>query len=357
MNTFGTALRLAIFGESHGPAIGITIDGLPPGMAVDLDRIAREMRRRAPGGSDLVTPRKEADEVEILSGLCGGKTTGAPLCGMIRNQNARSGDYPGHLRPGHADWTALMKYGGHADMRGGGHFSGRLTAPLVFAGALAKQALADGGAQVYGHIAAIAGIEDTDPPRTPEAYRALLERPLPVWDAASGDAMRAAILAAKAERDSVGGIVEAVAFGLPTGLGEPFFGSVESTVAALLFAIPAVKGVSFGDGFALAAMRGSKANDPLTLKDGAIIAATNHNGGILGGITNGMPVVVRAAVKPTPSIGQEQRTVDPAAMEETTIRIGGRHDPCIVPRAVPVIESALAIAALDCLLQRGTRHA
>lgn len=357
MNTFGTALRLSIFGESHGPAIGITVDGLPPGTPIDLAAVQTEMQRRAPGGSALATARKEPDAVEILSGLHGGVTTGFPLCGVIFNRDQRSRDYKDHLRPGHADWTALLKYSGHADMRGGGHFSGRLTAPLVFAGALAKQALALQGAQVFGRITAIAGLCDTTPPCTPEAYRAVVAKPLPVHSDAAGIQMRDAVLAAKQDLDSVGGIVEAIAFGLPAGLGEPFFGSVESVAAALLFSVPAVKGVSFGDGFALATMRGSQANDPLTVKDGSIRSASNRNGGILGGITNGMPVIVTAAIKPTPSIAREQSSVDPATMRETAIEIGGRHDPCIVPRAVPVIEAALAISVLDCLLQRRGNHA
>jgi chorismate synthase len=311
------------------------------------------MARRAPGTGPLATSRREADEVEIVSGLLEDKTNGFPLCGLIRNRDARSRDYSTALRPGHADLTALLKYGGHADMRGGGHFSGRLTAPLTFAGAIAKQLLARRGIAVYGHIAAIAGIQDESPPLLPASYESLVAKELPIHSDEQKDRMVAAILQAKSEGDSVGGVIEAVAFGLPGGLGEPFFGSVESEVAALLFSIPAVKGVEFGDGFSLASLRGSEANDPLRMKDGAIVSTSNRSGGVLGGITNGMPLIVRAAIKPTPSIGKAQQTVDAATMEEITLETQGRHDPCIVPRAVPVVEAAVALCILDLLLLRG----
>jgi chorismate synthase len=353
MNTWGNKLRLSLFGESHGAAIGIVIDGLPPGETLDRKAIAAEMARRAPGNDPLSTPRREADEVEIVSGLLDDKTNGFPLCGIIRNRDMRSKDYGTALRPGHADVTALLKYGGHADMRGGGHFSGRLTAPLTFAGAVAKQLLAKRGIAVYGHIAAIAGIADESLPCSPAMYESLAAKELPIHSDDQKDRMVDAILQAKSEGDSVGGVIEAVVFGLPGGLGEPFFGSVESEISALLFSIPAVKGVEFGDGFALATLRGSESNDPLRIKDGAIISASNHNGGILGGITNGMPLTLRAAIKPTPSISRAQQTVDAATMQETTLHIKGRHDPCIVPRAVPVVEAAVALCILDLLLQRG----
>ena len=329
MNTWGYKLKLSIFGESHGPAIGIVIDGLPPGESMDLDAIAVEMRRRAPGRNDTATARHEDDEAEILSGLKDGKTTGAPLCAVIRNRDTRSGDYDTALRPGHADWTALLKYKGHSDRRGGGHFSGRLTAPLVFAGAIAKQLLALRGIEITGHA-------------------------IQIGQTSEPDQMRDEILAAKSDGDSVGGVVEAVAHGVPGGLGEPFFASVESVTASLLFSIPAVKGVSFGDGFKLAGLRGHQANDELFLEEGHIRARTNHNGGILGGITNGEPVVVHAAFKPTPSISKMQRTVDSDTMQETEFSVRGRHDPCIVPRAVPVVEAALALSLLDLLLMDGT---
>ncbi|MDR3206772.1 MAG: chorismate synthase [Oscillospiraceae bacterium] len=328
MNTWGHSLRLSIFGESHGPAVGIVMDGLPPGEVVDLTAVADEMRRRAPGRDETATARRETDAAEIVSGLLDGRTTGAPLCALIRNADTRSADYDTPLRPGHADWTALLKYKGFADRRGGGHFSGRLTAPLVFAGALAKQVLARRGVTVTARALRIAG--QTDP-----------------------ELQRTAILEAKCDGDSVGGVVEVVAEGVPTGLGEPFFASVESVAASLFFAIPAVKGVEFGGGFALAGLRGSQANDPLYLEEGRVRARANHSGGILGGITNGEPVTARVAFKPTPSIALPQQTVDPETMTETAFAVRGRHDPCVVPRAVPVVEAALALALLDCLLWRG----
>ncbi|MDR2088270.1 MAG: chorismate synthase [Clostridiales Family XIII bacterium] len=349
MNTWGRGIRLSIFGESHGAAVGMVVDGLPAGERIDAEELRREMQRRAPGRDAFSTARREADAAEILSGVKDGRTTGAPICGLIRNGDARSGDYDGSLRPGHADWTALLKYGGHADMRGGGHFSGRLTAPLVFAGAMAKQVLGRLGVGVYGRIVAIGDAADEETPQGELAWRALSGLQFPA-SAPAAARMRAAAGAARAEGDSVGGIVEVAAFGVPGGVGDPFFASAESVVASLLFSIPAVKGVEFGDGFRLAGMRGSEANDELFVEEGVIRSRTNRNGGILGGITNGMPLIARAACKPTPSIAREQRTVDPADMTETTLAIKGRHDPCIVLRAVPVVEAALALGVLDCIL-------
>ena len=350
-DTWGNRIKLTIFGESHGPALGIVMDSLPAGLALDLGLVAGEMARRAPGQSQLATPRREGDEVEILSGLHGGKTTGSALCAVIRNTNTRSGDYNTKLRPGHADWAALLKHNGHADMRGGGHFSGRLTAPLVFAGAVAKQCMP--GVGVYARMAAVGGKSFAPPPPVAEAWRALATNPLPVASDADAETAGALILAAKRDGDSVGGIVEVCAFGVPGGLGEPFFASVESVAASLFFSIPAVKGVEFGDGFALTTLRGSQANDAIRLEGERLVSPSNHNGGVLGGITNGMPVVARLAVKPTPSISLAQPTVDAATMAETTLETHGRHDPCIVPRCVPVAEAALALALLDCLLLQG----
>lgn len=357
MNTWGNKLKLSIFGQSHGAAVGIVVDGLPAGEAIDEAAIARDMQRRAPGRDDVSTSRSEADAVEIISGIYQNKTAGSPVCGLIYNRDARSADYDTHLRPGHADWTALLKHDGHADMRGGGHFSGRLTAPLVFAGSMAKQILQRRGVEVFARIAAIGDIQDPKPPETKEAYQKLAELP---FSAMSAKEMRQCILDAKAQGDSIGGIVEAVAFGVPGGLGEPFFGSMESVIASMLFSIPAVKGVAFGDGFSLAAMCGSEANDAILINNDVetpsletIITATNHNGGVLGGITNGMPLIVRAAIKPTPSIGKQQKTVDAATLKSATFSVRGRHDPCIVPRAVPVVEAALALCILDSLLTDG----
>lgn len=352
MNTWGNKLKLSIFGESHGEAVGVIVDGLPAGEAVDQDSISREMERRAPGRDLFSTARIETDAVEILSGVYEGRTTGAPVCGIIRNRGHRSGDYGPELRPGHADWTALLKYGGRADMRGGGHFSGRLTASLVFAGSLAKQTLSRRGIRVFSRIAAIGGCESGESSYSLEEYQEISEKKFPA-DAAAEKKFKELILAAKEEGDSVGGVVEAVVFNLPGGLGEPFFGSMESVIASMLFSVPAVKGVEFGCGFRFASMRGSEANDPLFMKDGEIRGASNNNGGILGGISNGMPVVLRAAIKPTPSIAKEQRTVDAAAMSETRVKIRGRHDPCIVPRAAPVIEGCVALCVLDIMLTSG----
>jgi chorismate synthase len=349
INVWGNRVKLSIFGESPGKSVGVVVDGLPAGETIDPEEIARTMRRRAPGRSGFSTARREEDAVEILSGLYNGKTTGFPVCGAIYNEDARSRDYDSKLRPGHADWTALLKYGGHADMRGGGHFSGRLTAPLCFAGSLAKQVLSRRNIEVYARIDAIGGVMEPEAPASPREYRAVSLCEFPSSPSME-EPMKEAIKKAMKEGDSVGGVVAAAAFGLPGGLGEPFFGSMESAVASLLFSIPAVKGVEFGDGFRLALMRGSEANDALYPDGGNIKARTNRNGGILGGITNGMPLLVRAAVKPTPSIPRPQQTVDGGTGRETTLRIAGRHDPCIVPRAVPVVESCLALCVLDALM-------
>lgn len=351
---WGRKVRYTIFGESHGAGIGMVIDGLPAGVALDMRQIEREMARRAPGKNDFSTPRSEADTVDIISGLYKGRTDGSPLCAMIRNLNARSADYtdqPRLFRPGHADYTGYIKYGGYNDPRGGGHFSGRLTAPLVFSGAVAKQLLAEKGISIGAHILQIGGARDR--PFDPIAIRSeqllqLAQVEFPTLDPAAADTMRQLIQSAKEQADSVGGVVEAAAAGLPPGLGNPFFDSVESTLAHLLFSVPAVKGVEFGSGFSLAAMNGSQANDSFVTIDGAIKTATNHNGGVLGGITSGMPLVLRVAFKPTPSIGRPQATVDSGG-QPVELAIKGRHDPCIVPRAVPVVEAVTAMAIWDML--------
>lgn len=360
-STWGNNLQLTIFGESHGPAIGVVVDGLPIGLSVDEEAVARDMARRAPGQDPTATARREADRVRIVSGLYRGHTTGAPLCGLIENTNVRSGDYEAMqrlMRPGHADYAGYVKYRGMNDPRGGGHFSGRLTAPLVFAGALCRQALAARGIEVGAHIASIAGVEDA--PMDPvgvdaQTLRALRDARLALLDPAREAAMRARVEEARLAGDSVGGSIEVAAVGVPAGLGAPFFDSLESTLAHLLFSIPAVKGVAFGDGFGLCAMRGSGANDAMRVQDGRVTCETNHNGGVTGGITNGMPVVCRVAVKPTPSIARPQRTVDVSCMADAQMEIRGRHDPCIVPRAVPVVESAMLLALMDLLLEEETR--
>lgn len=355
-SSWGTDLRLSIFGESHSAAIGAVLDGLPAGEPIDWEELLRFMARRRSQGGKTDTPRREADLPQIQSGLLDGVTTGTPLCAVIPNANTRSQDYDQlrHLaRPGHADYTGFLRYGGHADVRGGGHFSGRLTAPLVFAGGVCRQILARRGIVIGAHIAAAAGIPDTpfDPVLVNAGQLAsVTAKPFPVLDDAAGEAMVAAIDQARLAQDSVGGIIECAVVGLPGGLGSPMFDGVENRLASLLFGIPAVKGLEFGGGFSLAGMRGSQSNDPFVMENGQIRTTQNHNGGILGGITNGMPLVFRVAVKPTPSISQPQQTVDFLQKQDATLTIQGRHDPCIVRRAVPCMEAAAALALLDLLL-------
>lgn len=355
----GERLRVSVFGESHGPGIGAVADGLPAGEPVDLDALARFMARRAPGGA-LSTARREADAVRVLSGLRDGITTGAPLCTLIENTDARSGDYRKLRdvpRPSHADYPALLRYGGHADMAGGGHFSGRLTAPLCAVGGLCLQMLARRGVAVGARLREVAGIPDAevdDQALTEQSLAALSAGSLPVFDPAAGERMRAAIEAARAEGDSVGGVIEVFALGLPGGLGDPMFGGVENRLSAALFGVPAVRGVSFGAGFAAARMRGSAHNDAYCLKEGRVRTRTNRHGGIIGGITTGEPLVAQVAIKPTPSIAAGQRTLNLATGKETTLSIGGRHDPCIAVRAVPVAEAVAAIVLLDLILSSAT---
>ena len=353
---FGKILRVSVFGQSHGQAVGVVMDGLPAGEAVDLEELQRFLDRRKPGRSPLSTARKEADAPAFLSGLENGVTCGAPLCAVIENAGQRSKDY-GELadkpRPGHADYTAWVKWKGWADMRGGGHFSGRLTAPLCVAGGIARQILARRGVFVGAHLAAVAGIPDRPFPLYPgpELFEEIAAKPFPVLDGRAGEEMQEAVLAAKNCLDSVGGVIECAAVGLPAGLGDPMFEGVENRLAAALFGIPAVKGVEFGEGFRAAALRGSENNDPFEMEDGAVRASSNHAGGILGGITTGMPLVFRAAVKPTPSIAQAQRTVSLSRREDAELTIHGRHDPCIAHRAVPVVEAVAAVVLLDLLLE------
>ena len=360
---FGEHFRLTIFGESHGPAIGMVIDGVPAGFPIDEEAIARDMARRAPGRDPTATARREADAVRIVSGVLNGYATGAPLCGMIENTNTRSGDYAqlaAKMRPGHADYAAFVKYHGMNDPRGGGHFSGRLTAPLVFAGAIARQLLAHQGVEIAAHIAAIGGVADDalDPVRTDaQTLRALREHPFPVLRPERERAMREAVEDARLAGDSVGGVIECAAVGVRPGVGSPFFSSLESVASQLLFSVPAVKAVEFGDGMAIAALRGSQANDPMRMEDGRVTLTSTHNGGVTGGITSGAPVLLRVAVKPTPSIAREQQTVDVRAGQDTALAITGRHDPCIVPRAVVVVESALAIALCELMMDDSAHNA
>ena len=347
---FGNILRVSVFGQSHGKAIGVNIDGLPAGEPNAF------LDRRKPGKSPLSTARKESDTPVFLSGLENGVTCGFPLCAIIENSDQHSSDYSelaDKPRPSHADYTARVKWGGHADMRGGGHFSGRLTAPLCIAGGIAKQILARRGIFVGAHLAAVGTENDAPFPLHPtaELFDAIAAKPFPVVDDGAGDRMQALILEARKNLDSVGGIIECAAIGLPAGLGDPRFGGVENRLAAALFGIPAVKGVEFGLGFGSARLHGSENNDPFTVENGSVVTASNRAGGILGGITTGMPVTLRTAIKPTPSISRPQQTVSLSAMENTELVIRGRHDPCIAHRAVPVVEAVTAAVLLDLLLE------
>lgn len=342
-------ISFTIFGQSHSPAIGVTVEGLPAGFAPDLEELNRFLQRRAPGKNRWSTPRAEADAPEFISGLFEGRLCGVPLTALIHNNNTRSGDYSElkyKPRPGHADYTAELRYHGAQDYTGGGHFSGRLTAPLCIVGGLCKQLLEQRGIRVISRIAAIGGIADEG-----ELNASTAEKEFPVVNDACGENMRQAIAAAREEGDSLGGIVECAILGAPAGVGDPMFGGMENRIANLVFGIPAVKGVEFGAGFAAAALRGSENNDPFTMENGTVTTVTNRCGGILGGITTGMPIVFRAAFKPTPSISKEQATVDLRTGENTGLVIHGRHDPCIVPRAVPCVEAAAAIALYDALLE------
>lgn len=354
MNIWGENFKISIFGESHGEGIGVVIDGIPAGISLDTDKISTQMKRRAPGRNKMSTPRAEADEVKILSGLFNGKTTGTPLCGVIFNTNTRSKDYqPQLIRPGHADYTAIKKYGESRDFRGGGHFSGRITAPLVFAGAIARQIIEGRGVKIGAHIAAIGEENDKmfDPVSINEdMLESLSEKDFPVIDDNAGEKMKNIIEEQRMDKNSVGGIVECGICGIPAGVGDPFFGSVESRMASMMFSIPAVKGIEFGLGFDFAKADGRFANDEFYIDGNEIKTYTNNNAGINGGITNGMPIVFRVAVKPTPSVASKQRTVDVEKNENTTIEICGRHDPCIVHRAAVVVENAAAIVMADMML-------
>ena len=343
-------ISISLFGESHGTAIGVVIDNLPPGESIDLEEIARFLARRAPKKDGTTTSRAELDIPQIMSGLYHNKTTGTPLCAIIMNTDTHSVDYSNLsklARPGHADYTGALRYRGFNDVRGGGHFSGRLTAPLCIAGGLCLQILARQGVRVRARIVSIGTVTDDAAFDTP-----VDEKPFPAVSDEAAAAMQAQIAQAKAEQDSVGGVIECVVEGLPAGIGDPMFGGLENRIARTVFAIPAVKGVEFGAGFAAARLRGSENNDPFCVENGKIVTKTNHCGGILGGISNGMPVVFRAAFKPTPSISREQDSVSLSRMEEAKLVIHGRHDPCIVPRAVPCVEAAAAIAVLDAVMER-----
>ena len=354
-SSYGENLRVHIFGESHGPAVGVTVEGIPAGEAVDLAELQRFLDRRAPGRNAWSTPRKEADVPEFLSGLREGKTCGTPLTAILKSANTRSGDYDALRdvpRPGHADYTAWVKYGESRDSRGGGHFSGRLTAPLCVAGGICLQLLAREGITIISRVAAIGGVRDEG-----ELTASTAEKAFPTVSDSAGEAMRSAIAAARAEGDSLGGVIECAVLGLPAGLGDPMFDGMENRIAAAVFGVPAVKGIEFGAGFTAAGLRGSENNDAFSVENGRIITESNHCGGILGGITDGMPLTFRVAVKSTPSIARPQQSVDLNTGEIVPLTVTGRHDPCIVPRAVPCLEAAAAIAVYDALLARRKEQA
>ena len=349
-STYGENLKLSIFGQSHGAGIGMTLDGIPAGLSVDLDALQAFLDRRAPGQNSWSTPRKEADKPEILAGIVDGCTCGAPIAAVIRNNNTRSGDYENLKdcpRPGHADYTAQIKYGGFQDCAGGGHFSGRLTAPLCIAGGMCKQWLEEMGIRIGAHIVRI-GTEAAEgfDPLQPQLDQ--VGQFFPTLDADSAERFQSVIAGVRSEGDSVGGMIQCAISGLPAGLGEPMFGGVESRIAQIVYGIPAVKNVGFG--IDAASCCGSEYNDSFTVEDGKIVTATNHCGGVLGGITTGMPVLFNVSIKPTPSIAKLQKTVSLSRMEQTELQVKGRHDPCIVPRAVPVVEAAAAIAVFDMIL-------
>ena len=357
MNTIGDRLRVSIFGQSHAPMIGALIEGLPAGLKLDMDAISAFMDRRAPGKSDTATARRETDMPRIISGLNEhGETCGAPLCAVIENGDTRSKDYSKLRdlpRPGHADFTAFLQSGSAHDIRGGGQFSGRLTAPLCLAGAVCMQLPILKDVTVGAHLLSVGNVWDepfSAMGMDESVLKGIAKKPLPTLCDQVGERMREAILVAKNENDSIGGIIEAIAMNVPRGLGAPMFSGVENKLAQLMFGIPAVRGVEFGAGFAAAHMRGSAHNDPFNISDGEIRTLSNNHGGALGGITTGMPLIVRAAIKPTPSIGIEQQTVSLNEMTEKPLVIEGRHDPCIAPRAVPVIEAAIWIALADLAL-------
>ncbi|MFI3174358.1 MAG: chorismate synthase [Bacillota bacterium] len=353
-STYGEAVKISIFGQSHSEAIGVVIDGLPYGEEIDLDTVQTFMGRRAPGQSQYTTSRKEGDVPRIVSGIYEGKTTGAPLCAVIENTNTKSKDYDQLKdipRPGHADFTAEVKYKGFQDHRGGGHFSGRLTAPLCFAGAVCKQILERKNIYIGGHIDSIHTIQDESFPPVnlkKEDFQKVLLHDFPTIDEAVGEKMKERILKAKTDHDSVGGVVECGVIGLPVGVGEPMFDGLESKLSSIVFGIPAVKGVTFGDGFEVSTKYGSENNDSFFMgADNKVETKTNHHGGSLGGISSGMPLLMKVAFKPTPSIAKEQQSVSLKEGKDTPLGIVGRHDPCIVGRALPCVEAAVAVALLD----------
>ena len=354
---FGNNIKISVFGQSHSEAIGVVIDGLPAGFKIDTEKTAAFMARRAPGQNNLSTPRKEADEVKILSGVVDNVTCGAPICAIIENKNTRSGDYDklrSIPRPSHSDFAAMMKHNGFNDIRGGGNFSGRLTAPLCFAGAVCMQMLEEKGIRIGAHISSIGKIKDEkfNPVSVNGSdFDSVLAKSFPVINDNQGELMRKEIYDAKENADSVGGTIECAITGVPAGIGDPIFDGIENRISMAVFGIPAVKGIEFGSGFDGCSMRGSENNDAFSSENGKIVTLTNNHGGILGGISSGMPIIFRAAIKPTPSIGMKQQSVNLESHETEEIVISGRHDPCIIPRAVPCIEAAAAVVIADYILK------
>lgn len=349
--TTGEKIRISIFGQSHSEQMGVVIDNFPSGFSIDEEKLAAFMARRAPGRDAFSTTRKEGDRVKFVSGITDGKTNGAPLCAIIENTNTRSGDYENLKdvpRPGHADFAAWSKFGNNRDISGGGQFSGRLTAPLCIAGGIFKQLLEEKGIYIGAHIASIGNKKDDlfDGVNVNKGDF-VGDKAFPVLNDEKGEEMKAEILAAKGECDSIGGSVECAIVGIPAGVGNTFFGGWESAISSAVFAIPAVKGIEFGRGFEASTLRGSENNDAFAVKDGKIVTVTNNHGGILGGISSGMPIIFRVAFKPTPSIGKEQKSVSLSKMEDTTLIIRGRHDPCIVQRATVCVEAAAAVAIIE----------
>lgn len=354
-NSLGKLFTITSFGESHGKCVGVVIDGCPAGLPLSQEDVQKEVDKRRPQGVPGATKRAEEDKVEILSGLFSGYTTGAPICMVAWNRDLDSSHYErikSTPRPGHADYTAFIRYGGFNDFRGGGRFSGRITATFVMAGAVAKKLLGTLGTEVIAHTLEIGGVRAELKPVN-EMRENVAKNPLHCGDLKAAEEMAKAIEKARGQQDSVGGIIEGIALNVPAGLGDPVFDTIEGELTRALFAIPAVKGVESGSGFASARMRGSENNDPFTIVDGKIATVTNNAGGVLGGITSGMPVVIRVAIKPTPTISRDQRTVDMTTMNETDLAVRGRHDSCIVPRAVPVVESMMSITLCDFALMAG----
>lgn len=354
-STYGDQLKLSIFGQSHGTAIGMTLDGIPAGLPVDIAELQKFLNRRAPGKNAYSTPRSEADAPEFLSGIVDGYTCGAPIAATIRNTNTKSGDYDNLKdcpRPGHADYPAQVKYAGYQDTAGGGHFSGRLTAPLCIAGGLCKQWLEARGIRIAAHLYSVAGIADEPEkldPVDPQLNK--INMLFPVVNTEAGEKMQEAISAAQKDGDSVGGIIQCFITGVPAGLGNPMFDGIENKIAQIIYGIPAVKGLEFGAGFGVASLKGSENNDAYCIQNEKVVTTTNHAGGILGGITTGMPIIFRVAIKPTPSIAKTQESISLSQMKSQSLVVNGRHDPCIAPRAVPVVEAAAAIAIFDSILK------